>query len=79
MKQGLSKQQIFDIAKRQIFWVHKYRYCNSKLRSKIRRMCKDGVLKVVANSHAEYGVRASVTQLVECRPCNADAAGSSPA
>lgn len=65
MKQGLSRLQIFEIAKHRVFWVHKYRYCNSKLRAKIRRMCKDGLLQIVHNTRDELGIRAINNKALE--------------
>lgn len=51
---GLSKQQILQIAEQREFCVHAYRWSQTKLRQKCRRMAKDGLLVLIERRNNEF-------------------------
>lgn len=56
-KIGLNKVQILHIIKSQgYFSVHKYKYSQSNLRSKLRGMRKEGLIRIQKQQHKDDNI-----------------------
>lgn len=59
MPQGLSWLRIVEIARRQEFYVHRYKWSHKNLRKKCRRLERQGILVYVGLHGDEFVYRAS--------------------